>query len=89
MNMNQFTLKSQEALEAAQNLAAEYSHPQIETEHLLLALIRQEDGLSRNILAKLEANPDMIEQMEGYFIEFGFKRHSKRDPGNLHFEKYW
>ncbi|MFC1539636.1 ATP-dependent chaperone ClpB [Candidatus Latescibacterota bacterium] len=62
MNMNSFTLKSQEALESAQNLASEYSQSQIEPEHLLLSLIRQEDGLARNILAKLEANTDMVEQ---------------------------
>ncbi|MFC1551985.1 ATP-dependent chaperone ClpB [Candidatus Latescibacterota bacterium] len=62
MNLNTFTLKSQEALEVAQNLASGSSHSQIEPEHLLLSLIRQEDGLARNILAKLEANPDMVEQ---------------------------
>ncbi|MCE5249999.1 ATP-dependent chaperone ClpB [bacterium] len=61
MNLNKFTLKSQEALERAQNLAAEYSHSQIEPEHLLLSLITQEDGLARNILSKLEANPDAVE----------------------------
>ncbi|MFC1607240.1 ATP-dependent chaperone ClpB [Candidatus Latescibacterota bacterium] len=62
MNLNNFTLKSQEAIESAQNLAVGYTHPEVEPEHLLLALIRQEDGLARNILAKLEANPDMVEQ---------------------------
>ena len=61
MNMNKFTLKSQEAIESAQNLALEFGHPQIEPEHLLLALLVQEDGLTRNILSKLETNPDMVE----------------------------
>jgi len=61
MNMNKFTLRSQEALEKAQNLAVEFNHPQIEPEHLLLSLITQEDGLARNILSKLEANPDAVE----------------------------
>ena len=61
MNLNKFTVKSQEAIENAQSLATEYSHTQIEPEHLLLALITQEEGLTRNIFAKLEANPDLIE----------------------------
>ena len=62
MNMNKFTLKSQEAIEQAHTLALEYKHAQIEPEHLLLSLIRQEDGLVRNICNKLEANPDMVEK---------------------------
>jgi ATP-dependent Clp protease ATP-binding subunit ClpB len=62
MNMNAFTLKSQEALEAAQNLAQEYRHPQVEPEHLLLALVTQEEGIARGILAKLEAAPDAVER---------------------------
>ena len=49
MNLNKFTLKSQNALESAQEYAGEYGHPQIEPEHLLLALITQEEGLARNI----------------------------------------
>jgi len=61
MNLNKFTLKSQEALERAHSYAAEFSHPQVEPEHLLLALITQEEGLTRNILSKLEANPDAVE----------------------------
>ena len=61
MNLNKFTLKSQEALEKSQSLAIEFSHAQIEPEHLLLSLVTQEDGLTRNILLKLEANPDAVE----------------------------
>ena len=61
MNLNKFTLKSQEAIEKSQDFALEFSHAQVEPEHLLLSLILQEDGLARNILAKLEANPDVVE----------------------------
>ena len=61
LNLNKFTLRSQEAIESAQNFAAEFNHPQIEPEHLLLALITREDGLVRNILSKLEADPDAVE----------------------------
>jgi len=34
-------------------------------------------------------NPDMIVQIEEELGERGFKAHSKKEPGNLHFEKYW
>ena len=42
MNMNQFTQKSLEAIQNAQNLAAQYGNQQIEQPHLLLALLDQE-----------------------------------------------
>ena len=44
MNMNQFTQKSLEAIQAAQSLAVEYGNQQIEQPHLLCALIGQEGG---------------------------------------------
>jgi ATP-dependent Clp protease ATP-binding subunit ClpB len=62
LNMNKFTLKSQEALESAYNLAQEYRHSQVEPEHLLLALITQEEGIARSILSKLEASPDAVDR---------------------------
>jgi len=61
LNLNKFTLRSQEAIENAQNFSEEFNHPQIEPEHLLLALVTQEYGLVRNILSKLEADPDAVE----------------------------
>jgi ATP-dependent Clp protease ATP-binding subunit ClpB len=62
LNMNKFTVKSQEALESAINLASEYHQPQVEPEHLLLALLTQEEGITRSILSKLEAGPDAVEK---------------------------
>ena len=38
MNLNLFTQKSQEAIAEAQNLAVQYSHQQVDSEHLLMAL---------------------------------------------------
>ena len=34
-------------------------------------------------------NPDMIEGMQKRFLDMGFTLHSKKQPGNLHVEKYW
>lgn len=45
MNTNQYTQKTLEALQAAQQLAVEYQHNALEPEHLLHALATQEQGL--------------------------------------------
>ena len=45
MNLNQFTQKSIEAVQAAQQMASERQNQQIEQEHLLLALLEQREGL--------------------------------------------
>ena len=50
MNMNQFTQKSLEAIQAAQSLAVEYGNQQIEQPHLLCALIGQEGGFIPQLL---------------------------------------
>ncbi|MCC7156757.1 MAG: type VI secretion system ATPase TssH, partial [Bryobacterales bacterium] len=52
MDINRFTEKSQEAIRAAQSLAARLSHQQIEPEHLTVALLEQENGLVPNLLLK-------------------------------------
>ena len=66
MDLNKFTQKAQEAIIAAQSLAGEYSHGQIEPEHLLLALLRQSDGIVPQIVQKLESNPgEMIQALTG------------------------
>ena len=44
MNTNQYTQKTLEALQAAQQLAVEYQHNALEPEHLLHALASQEQG---------------------------------------------
>jgi ATP-dependent Clp protease ATP-binding subunit ClpB len=52
MNIDRYTQKSQEALEAAQHLAENYQHQVVEPIHLLLALVQQEDGIVRAIITK-------------------------------------
>ena len=60
MKLDKFTEKSQEVLQAAQQTAQERQHSQIETEHLLLALLEQEEGLARSILEKLGIQPEAV-----------------------------
>jgi ATP-dependent Clp protease ATP-binding subunit ClpB len=57
MDLNQYTQKAQEAILAAQRLAEERSHSQIEPEHLLLALLGQSDGVVPQVISKLGGNP--------------------------------
>jgi ATP-dependent Clp protease ATP-binding subunit ClpB len=52
MDFNRFTEKLQEGVRAAQSLAAERGQQQVDAEHLLLALLEQENGLAQSVLAK-------------------------------------
>src|SRR5947208_13760673 len=53
MQADRFTIKSQEALQAAISLAAGRSNPQVTPEHLLSVLLEQSDGLVVPVLGKL------------------------------------
>jgi ATP-dependent Clp protease ATP-binding subunit ClpB len=61
MNFNKLTVKAQEAVTDAQNLARGAGNPELTPEHLLLALLRQEAGIVVPILNKLGLNPGTIE----------------------------
>jgi len=52
MDPNRLTEKSQEALRAAQSLAARLSNQQVDAEHLLVALLEQESGIAATVLLK-------------------------------------
>ncbi|MBN9690476.1 MAG: ATP-dependent chaperone ClpB [Verrucomicrobia bacterium] len=53
MNFEKFTIKAQEAVSAAQQIAQELDHQQLDGEHLALALIRQDESLIPQLLQKL------------------------------------
>jgi ATP-dependent Clp protease ATP-binding subunit ClpB len=53
MNLEKFTIKAQEALEAASAIAQKEDHSQLETEHLLLALLKQQDGIVPPIIERI------------------------------------
>jgi ATP-dependent Clp protease ATP-binding subunit ClpB len=61
MRLDRFTIKSQEALADAQTLALERGNPRIENEHLLVALVRQEQGVAPAILGKAGVRPREVE----------------------------
>src|SRR3984885_3872237 len=53
MKLEKFTLKSQEALQEAQNIARSYSHQEMDGEHLALALISQTESLIPDLLERI------------------------------------
>jgi len=57
---DKLTLKAQEAVQAAQALASQESHQEIQPEHLLVALTREADGVVGPLLAKLGARADTL-----------------------------
>jgi len=60
MNLNKFTIKSQEALQNAQEIASSYSNQVIEPEHLLAALVQDSDGTVPPLLQKVGANVNYL-----------------------------
>jgi len=62
MRYDKFTLKAQEALQEAQNLAQKSGHQTVEVEHLLLTLLRQPEGVVGEILGKLGADAGKLER---------------------------
>jgi len=54
MDINRLTIKSQEALQAAQTKALRFGHQQVDGEHLLAALLEQPEGLAPRLLGRLE-----------------------------------
>jgi ATP-dependent Clp protease ATP-binding subunit ClpB len=60
VRLDRFTERSQEALTAAQQAAQQLQHPTVEPEHLLLALLGQEEGLVPALLRRLEVAPEPL-----------------------------
>jgi ATP-dependent Clp protease ATP-binding subunit ClpB len=61
MNLNNFTIKAQEAIAKAQQLAFNGSNPVIDTDHLLKALLAEEDSLVEFLLKKNNVNVAFVE----------------------------
>jgi ATP-dependent Clp protease ATP-binding subunit ClpB len=60
MDPNRLTQKSTEALHDAQTKALRFGHTEVDTEHLLLALLEQTDGIVPRLLAQSGADPDRL-----------------------------
>ena len=60
MRFDRLTEKAQEALLAAQELARERGHPQVDVEHVLLALLDQTDGVVLRLVTQLGTDPRVL-----------------------------
>ena len=63
MNLNNYTIKSQEAIHQAQQLAQSLGHQQIENEHILKAIFEVDENVTPFILKKLNVNLDLLNQI--------------------------
>jgi ATP-dependent Clp protease ATP-binding subunit ClpB len=60
MNINKYTEKAREAVAAAIELAQQHNNPQLEPEHLLVALVDQREGIVPELLRKMNADPTAV-----------------------------
>jgi len=81
MNINKYTEKAQEAILAAQQLAASSSHPLVEPEHLLVALLEQRDGIVPEVFRKMGADPAEIGRAARELIEKIPQAYGGAQPG--------
>ncbi|MEM9084048.1 MAG: Clp protease N-terminal domain-containing protein, partial [Planctomycetota bacterium] len=84
MDLSKLTQRVQEALQQAQATAANHGHSEVDGEHLLHALVGQEDGLLPKLLTKLEVNPSAF----GGAIELELSKRPRvsgpgTDPGSV------
>ncbi|MEE3243636.1 MAG: ATP-dependent chaperone ClpB [Bacteroidota bacterium] len=63
MNFNNFTIKSQEAIQQAQALAQGYGHQQIENEHIFKAILEVDENVTPFLLQKLDVNVNLLKQI--------------------------
>ena len=60
MDVNKLTQKTQEAIQNAQNIAVRFGQVELDVEHVLLALLEQDDGLIPRILARMDVPRDPV-----------------------------
>ncbi|WMX16071.1 ATP-dependent chaperone ClpB [Aureispira sp. CCB-E] len=69
MNLEKFTIKSQEAIQRAQQLATEYEHQAIEPAHLMKAILETDENVTPYVFNKLGSNLNLIKQAIGSVIQ--------------------
>ncbi|MBQ9527233.1 MAG: AAA family ATPase, partial [Fretibacterium sp.] len=85
MDFNKLTRKSQEAIAEAQNIAAGYNHQQVDVEHVLLALLRDPEGLIPRLLKRMDVEPSTVEkQVEAEVARLPRVTGSGAEPGKVY-----
>ncbi|MFH1071399.1 MAG: ATP-dependent chaperone ClpB [Candidatus Glassbacteria bacterium] len=73
MGLDRFTVKAQEAISRASRTAAQAKAPEVGPEHLLAALLSEQEGLVWPLLQKLEAQPDVLAAQVDEIIKSGVR----------------
>ena len=63
MNFANFTIKSQEAIQRAQQIAQSYGHQQIENEHIIKGILEVDENVTPFLLKKLNVNVSLLSQV--------------------------
>ncbi len=79
MNFNNFTIKSQEVIQKAQQLAQEFTHQEIQNEHIFKAILTTDENVTPYLLKKLNVNIQLFEQL----IDSQLKSCSKVSGGQI------
>lgn len=67
MQFDKFTIKNQEAIQKAAELAQEFGHQQLEPEHVVVALLHDSEGVVNGLLGRLGiSSPRLLEKLTGY-----------------------
>src|SRR5439155_1804032 len=69
MRIDKFTQKMQEALQAAQDIASQFNHQEITSEHFLSALLDQSDGITQPLLEKIGVTANQLRERLAAEIE--------------------
>lgn len=83
MNINKFTIKSQEALQKAQQLAQSFDQQQIENEHLFKGILEVDENVTPFILKKLNVNVELFKKV----VDSTIQSFSKVSGGELQFSR--
>lgn len=80
MNLNQYTVKSQEAIQAAQQVAMEFGNQSIEPQHLLEGIFQTDENISPFLLKKSEADANLVRERNRENLE----KLPKVEGGNIY-----
>ena len=73
MNLNQYTTKSQEAIQKAQQIALDFGHQSIEPQHLLEGILQVDENISAFLMKKSEADLNLIREKKPRSLRKTFK----------------
>ena len=83
MNLNNYTIKSQEAIQQAQLIAQENSHQEIQNEHIFKGILNCDENVTPYLLKKLNVNIPLFNQL----LDSQLKSYSKVTGGNIQLSK--